>query len=69
MEFFYQAEQGLGIVLYDEEPPAQNARANMMADFALRESKAAAMINSTCSQSVTTHIDVIRDPHQMWDVL
>jgi hypothetical protein len=69
MEFFFQAEQGLGIVLGDEEPPAPNARANAMADFARRAGKAAAMINSACSASVKTHIDGMRDPHQMWDVL
>jgi hypothetical protein len=69
MEFFFQAEQGLGIVLGDEEPPAPNARANALADFARRAGKAAAMINSACSSSVKTHIDGMRDPHQMWDTL
>src|SRR3979409_860108 len=69
MEFFFQAEQGLGIVLGDEGPPAPNHRVNGMADFDRRAGKADAMINSACSSSVKTHIDGMRDPHQMWDVL
>jgi hypothetical protein len=49
MEFFFQAKQGLHIVLGNEEPPALNARTNAMADFAHRAGKVAAMINSACS--------------------
>jgi hypothetical protein len=68
MEFFLQAEESLGIALGDEARP-EGARPAITAEFNRRAGKAAAMINASCSPSVKTHIDGMRDPHQMWDIL
>jgi len=67
MEFFFQAEDSLEILLDMEAEPELNSEDN--AHYCKRLGKAAAMINAACHSSVKGLIKGQRNPTEMWAAL